>query len=101
MAGKPRAVPKGEALPLPPERHWTILDIAVAHQLKPGTVRAAIERGELFARKMGKDYRIPDSGYRKWLADSSPRATDGWAPPPSRPMVPLPPVSFFSEGQNG
>ncbi len=52
------------------EFHWTVMQIAVHHQMEPSAVIAAIERGDLEALKPGKAYQIPDSAYREWLSGS-------------------------------
>jgi len=56
-----------DALPPPPEAHYTPLQVAGAHQFSVSTVIGFIESGELSARKAGKEYRIPVSAYQAWL----------------------------------
>lgn len=65
--GRPKAAPAGAELPTALEWRWTVMQVAVFHQMKPGAVRAAIERGDLEAEQDGKDYKIRDSEYRRWV----------------------------------
>lgn len=60
-------------MPAPLEFHWTLMQIAVAHQFTTAALKAQIKAKVLRARKCGKEWRVPDSWYREWLAKSTPR----------------------------
>ena len=79
--GRPRTKLAGSALPLPIEHRWTVQQIATAHQMSARTVVQCIERGELAAEKLAKEWRVSDSDYRRWIAAGrvsfSPRAEQG------------------------
>jgi excisionase family DNA binding protein len=53
--------------------HWTVQQIAAAHQFTPAAIIAMIRRGEIRARKVGTEYRIGDADYRTWLSDTEVR----------------------------
>ena len=71
MSRPRKTIHAADALPPPPEYHYTPLQIAVAHQVSVATVIGYIEAGELSARKPGKEYRVPVSAYQRWLATTT------------------------------
>lgn len=68
--GRPARKPAGAPMPEPPEPHWTVQQIAGAHQFTSAAIIAMILRGEIQARRVGTEYRISDRAYRAWLAQT-------------------------------
>lgn len=64
--GRPRRAIAGAPL-VAPEQHFTVVQIAGAHSFSTAAIVAMIRRGELKARKAGKEWRVSVSAYNKWL----------------------------------
>ena len=67
MARTPRPLSFSAQLPEGPEQHYTVLQIAGAHQFSPSAIVGMIKSGELRGRKAGKEWRVSVTAYRAWL----------------------------------